>query len=80
MLLSDFKAHGPICIPTFPITALTEFFHADAMANGPSIASIVIFNILAMSVPVFLYAYYAYGYDISPMISASVIIRFYLKF
>ena len=30
MLLSDFRARGPISIPTPHIVALTEFFHADA--------------------------------------------------
>ena len=55
------RARGPVIIPSPPIVALTEFFHADAMANvHPSIASIVIFNIVAMSAPVFLYAYYVY--------------------
>ena len=29
MLFSDFKARGIISIPTPPIAALTEFFHAD---------------------------------------------------
>ena len=33
MLFSDFRAHGPISILTPPITALTEFFHAVAVAS-----------------------------------------------
>ena len=33
MLFSDFRACGPISIPTHPIMALTEFFHADAETN-----------------------------------------------
>ena len=33
MLLSDFKALGPINIPTAPTVALTEFFHADTVAS-----------------------------------------------
>ena len=33
MLFSDFRAHGPINIPTPPIGALIEFFHADAVAG-----------------------------------------------
>ena len=33
MLFSDFRAHGPISIPTPSIVALTEFFHADAVAR-----------------------------------------------
>ena len=33
MLFSDFRARGPINIPTPPIIALTEFFLADAVAN-----------------------------------------------
>ena len=33
MLLSDFKALGPISIPTSPTVALTEFFHADTVAS-----------------------------------------------
>ena len=33
MLFSDFRARGPISIPTPPIGALTEFFHANAVAN-----------------------------------------------
>ena len=33
MLLSDFKAFGPISIPTPPTVALIEFFHADTMAS-----------------------------------------------
>ena len=32
MLLSDFKALGPISMPTPPTVALTEFFHADTVA------------------------------------------------
>ena len=33
MLFSDFRACGPISIPTLPIMTLTEFFfHADAVA------------------------------------------------
>ena len=32
MLLSDFKALGPLSIPTPPTVALTEFFHADIVA------------------------------------------------
>ena len=38
--------------------ALTEIFHTDT--DFPSIAVIVIFNIIAMNVSVFLYAYYVY--------------------
>ena len=33
MLFSDLRARGPISIPTPPIVELTEFFHADAVAN-----------------------------------------------
>ena len=33
VLLSDFWDRGPISIPTPPIVALTEFFHADAETN-----------------------------------------------
>ena len=33
MLLSDFKAFGPISIPTLSTVALTEFFHADTVAS-----------------------------------------------
>ena len=33
ILLSDFKALGPISIPTPPTKALTEFFHADTVAS-----------------------------------------------
>ena len=33
MLLSVFNALGPIRIPTPPTVALTEFFHADAVAS-----------------------------------------------
>ena len=33
VLFSDFRARGPISIPTPPIVALTEFFHANAVAN-----------------------------------------------
>ena len=33
MLLSDFNALGPISMPTPPIVALKEFFHADAVAS-----------------------------------------------
>ena len=33
MLFSDFRAHGPISIPTSHIPALTEFFHADTKTN-----------------------------------------------
>ena len=33
MLFSDFKAPGPISIPTPPFVVLTEFFHADVVAN-----------------------------------------------
>ena len=33
ILLSDFKARGPISIPTPPTMALTEFFHADTVAS-----------------------------------------------
>ena len=33
MLFSDFRAHGPISIPTPPIMALTEFFHTDTVAS-----------------------------------------------
>ena len=33
MLFNDFRACGPISIPTPPIVALTEFFHADTVAS-----------------------------------------------
>ena len=33
MLLSDFKALGPIGICTPPTVALIEFFHADTVAS-----------------------------------------------
>ena len=33
MLRSDFKVRGPISIHTPSIEALTEFFHADVVAN-----------------------------------------------
>ena len=33
MLFSDFRAHGPISIPTSPIVALTDFSHAGAVAS-----------------------------------------------
>ena len=33
MLFSDSRARGSISIPTPPIVALTEYFHADAVAN-----------------------------------------------
>ena len=33
MLFSDFRARDSISIPTPPIVALTEFFHADAETN-----------------------------------------------
>ena len=33
MLFRDFRACGPISIPTPPIVALTEFFHADTVAS-----------------------------------------------
>ena len=33
MLFRDFRARAHISIPTPPIVALTEFFHADAVAN-----------------------------------------------
>ena len=33
LLFSDFSARSPITIPTPPIVALTEFFHADAEIN-----------------------------------------------
>ena len=33
MLFSDFRTCGPISIPTPPTVALTEFFHADAVAS-----------------------------------------------
>ena len=35
MLFSDLRARGPISIPTSPIVAFAEFFHADAEANVP---------------------------------------------
>ena len=34
MLFRDFRARGPISILTPPIVALTEFFHADAVASA----------------------------------------------
>ena len=33
MLFCDFRACGPISIPTPPIAALTEFFHTDTVAS-----------------------------------------------
>ena len=33
MLFSDFRARGPISIPTPPIVALTKFFYADTETN-----------------------------------------------
>ena len=33
MLISDFRARGPISIPTHPFAALTEIFHADPETN-----------------------------------------------
>ena len=33
MLLSNFKAHGPISIPSPPTVTLIEFFHADTVAS-----------------------------------------------
>ena len=33
ILFNDFRACGPISIPTPLILALTEFFHADAVAS-----------------------------------------------
>ena len=33
MLFSDFRACDPIRIPTPPIVALIEFFHADVVAS-----------------------------------------------
>ena len=60
ILFSDFWARDPISIPAPLIAALTEFFSCRCRDKRPSIASIVIFNILAVSVPVFLYAYYVY--------------------
>ena len=33
MLFSEFRVRGPISTPTHPIVALTEFFHADAVAR-----------------------------------------------
>ena len=33
ILFNDFRACGPISIPTPSIMALTEFFHADAVAS-----------------------------------------------
>ena len=33
MLFSDFRARGPIGIPTPPVVVLTAFFHADAVAS-----------------------------------------------
>ena len=33
MLFSDFKAQGLRCIPKPPMTAITEFFDADAETN-----------------------------------------------
>ena len=37
MLFSDFRARGPISIPTLAIAALTEFFHADVGTNVHSL-------------------------------------------
>ena len=37
MLFSDFRACGPIRIPTSSMRALTEFFHADAVASVHSL-------------------------------------------
>ena len=33
MILSDFKAFGPLCILTPPTVALTEFSYADTVAS-----------------------------------------------
>ena len=33
ILLSDYRVHGLISIPTLPIMALTKFFYADAETN-----------------------------------------------
>ena len=43
MLLSDFKVCGLKSIPTLPMTALIEFFSADAVIKCPPIASIAVF-------------------------------------
>ena len=34
VIFSDFRARGPISIPSSPIVTLTKFFHADAVANA----------------------------------------------
>ena len=75
MLFSDFTVRGPRRIPTRPIVALTEFFLADV----ETIAGVVISNIFAMYVSVFLYAYYV-CYDLSPKLLAPVVGLFYLRF
>ena len=59
MLFSDFRACGPISIPTYPIEALTVF-PCRRRNKRPSIARIVVFNIFAMKVSVFLHAYHVY--------------------
>ena len=50
MLFSEYRACGPISIPTPPIVALKEFFPWRHWDKRPSIASIVIFNIFAMNI------------------------------
>ena len=49
MLFSDFRACVPISIPTPPITALTEFFHADDDTNvHPLLVSWYLISLLWM--------------------------------
>ena len=53
MLFSDYRAHGPISIPT-SIVALTKFFHADAVA---SVYPLPISWYLISSLDVYLYSW-----------------------
>ena len=70
LLFSDFRARGPISIYRPPIVALIEFFHADVVASvhSLSVSSCVLVCILCLC------------YDLSPMLSAPVVVLFYLKF
>ena len=77
VLLSDFMARGPISIPTPPIVALTEFFHADTGTN-------------VYPLPVSWYLYLCDDgicvlvcilcYDLSQKLSAPKVGLFYLRF
>ena len=74
MLFSDFRACGPISIPTLPIVALTEFFHADAGASvHPIPESLCYVCICALECILYL------CYVLLPIQSALVIVLFYLK-